>query len=139
MVLRPLLDRLRFFSLLIHTQPLGVSSRGMTPSPGRHVPRGQHKQSKRTHRRTSLEWDSNPRPQCLGGRVPTVMPESCRFMCPYMKSRDVMADQFCALTSSRWRIRLAFSASSVLKLCSYKEVAVPGDVLKVSWFYVHLS
>jgi hypothetical protein len=40
-------------------QMIGLHGRGISPSEGRYLHAGQHKQNKRTHRHPYFEWDSN--------------------------------------------------------------------------------
>jgi hypothetical protein len=47
-----------------YTQLVGLLGRGISPSQGRYLHAGQHKQNKRTqYRHPYFEWDSNPRSQ----------------------------------------------------------------------------
>jgi hypothetical protein len=50
------------------TQSIGLFGRGMNPSQGRYLHTRQHRQRKNPHRHSCLEWDSNPRFQCLSER-----------------------------------------------------------------------
>jgi hypothetical protein len=65
----PLLDLGRFFSFLIYTQSVGFLGRGCSPSQGRCLHTEQHKHKINAPRHPCLEWDSNPRSQCLSGRI----------------------------------------------------------------------
>jgi hypothetical protein len=60
-----LVDLGRFFSFLIRTQSVGLMGRGISPSQGRYLPTEQHRHRINAHRHLCLEWDSNPRSQCL--------------------------------------------------------------------------
>jgi hypothetical protein len=64
----PLLGRGCFFSFLIVTQSVGLLGRGISPSQGSYLHTGQHKHRINANRHPCLEWDSNPRSQCLSGR-----------------------------------------------------------------------
>jgi hypothetical protein len=58
-----------FFSFVIFfTQSVGLLGQEISPSQGRYLHTGQHKQNKRTQRHPCLEWDSNPRSQCSSER-----------------------------------------------------------------------
>jgi hypothetical protein len=53
-----------FFSFVIFfTQTVGLLVRGISPSQGRYLQTGQHKQRRNEHRHLCLEWDSNARSQ----------------------------------------------------------------------------
>jgi hypothetical protein len=58
----------RFFSFLSHTQSVRLLGRGISPSQGRYLHTGQNKHRINAHRYPFVEWDSNPRSQCLSGR-----------------------------------------------------------------------
>jgi hypothetical protein len=55
MALRPLLDLRCYFSFLIFTQSVGLLGRGISPSQGRHIHTGQHKENERTHKHPCLQ------------------------------------------------------------------------------------
>jgi hypothetical protein len=55
----PLLGPGLFFSfVIIFAQTVGLLGRVISPSQGRYLYTGQHKQNKRTHRHPCLEWDN---------------------------------------------------------------------------------
>jgi hypothetical protein len=64
----PLLGLGRFFSFLIYTQSVGLLGRGISQSQGCYLHAEQHKHTINAYRDICLEWDSNPRLQCLSGR-----------------------------------------------------------------------
>jgi hypothetical protein len=47
------------------TQSVGLLGRGISQSQGRYLHTGQHKNKINAHRHPCLEWDWNPRSQCL--------------------------------------------------------------------------
>jgi hypothetical protein len=55
-------------SVIFFTQSVGLLGLGITPSQGRYLHTGQHKQNKCIHRHSCLEWDSNPRSQLSSER-----------------------------------------------------------------------
>jgi hypothetical protein len=61
--LQPLWPLATFSSSLIYTQLVGHLGRVFTPSQGRYLHTGQHKQNKRTYIYPDLKWDSNSRSQ----------------------------------------------------------------------------
>jgi hypothetical protein len=63
-----LLDLGRFSSFIIFTQSVGLPGRGISPSQGHYLHTGQHKHRINAYRYPCLEWNSNPRSQCLSGR-----------------------------------------------------------------------
>jgi hypothetical protein len=73
-----------------YTQSAGLLGRGISPSQGRYLQKGQHKHNKRTNRHPCLEWDSNPRSQCLSGRR-QFMPETAR---PLWSVQDIIIRQY---------------------------------------------
>jgi hypothetical protein len=65
----PLLGPGLFFSFVIFfSHSVELLGRVVSPSQGRYLNTGQHKQNKRTHRHPCLQWDSHPRPQCSSER-----------------------------------------------------------------------
>jgi hypothetical protein len=68
-----LVDLDRFFSFLICTHSVGLLGRGISPSQGRYLHTEQHKHRINSHRYPCLEWDSNPRSQCLRERRATTV------------------------------------------------------------------
>jgi hypothetical protein len=71
----------RLFSLLIFSQSVGLLGRGMSPSQSRYLHIGYHKHKVNAQRHSLLEWDSNPRSQCLSGRR-QFMPQTARPLWP---------------------------------------------------------
>jgi hypothetical protein len=51
----------RLFEFLIHTQPVELLGRGISPSQGRYLHTEPYKHRINAHRHPCLEWDSNPR------------------------------------------------------------------------------
>jgi hypothetical protein len=64
----PFLNFGRFSISWSFTQSIGLLELGISPSKGRYLHTGQHKHRINIHRHPCLEWDSNPRQQCLSGR-----------------------------------------------------------------------
>jgi hypothetical protein len=60
---RPLFQFLSLF-----TQSTGLLGRGISQSQGRYLHTDQHKHRIIVHRHPCLEWDLNPRPQCMSRR-----------------------------------------------------------------------
>jgi hypothetical protein len=58
----------RFFNFLIFYTVGTTPWTGISPSQGSYLHTGQHRHRTNEHRHPCLEWDSNPRSQCLGGR-----------------------------------------------------------------------
>jgi hypothetical protein len=57
-----------FQFLNIFTQSVGFLGRGISQSQGRYLHTGQHEHRINAQLHPCLEWDSNPRSQCLNGR-----------------------------------------------------------------------
>jgi hypothetical protein len=57
-----------FSSLIFLTQSVGHLGRAISPSQGRCLHTGQQKHGINANRHPCLEWNSNPRSQCLSGR-----------------------------------------------------------------------
>jgi hypothetical protein len=64
----PLLGLGHFFGFLIYTQSVGLLGRWISSSQGFCLHTEQHKHILNAYRHPCLEWDSNPRSQCLSGR-----------------------------------------------------------------------
>jgi hypothetical protein len=56
------------FQFLDLRQSVGLLGRGISPSQGCYLHTGQHRHRINAHKHPYLEWDSNPRYQCLTGR-----------------------------------------------------------------------
>jgi hypothetical protein len=63
-----LLGRSRFSVSWSYIQPAGILGRRISPSQVRYLHAGQCINRINTYRHSYLEWDSNPRPQCLSGQ-----------------------------------------------------------------------
>jgi hypothetical protein len=57
-----------FSAVIIYSQTVELLGRVISPSQGRYLNTGQHKQNKRTHRHPCFKWDSNPGSQCPSER-----------------------------------------------------------------------
>jgi hypothetical protein len=66
------------------TQSVGHLGRGISPSQGRYLHTGQHKHRTNAHRHSCLQWDSNPRFQCMSRRT-QFMPQAARPLWPAEK------------------------------------------------------
>jgi hypothetical protein len=58
-----------FQFLNLFTKSVGLLGREMSPSQGRYLHTGQHKQRINAHRHPWLKWDSNRTSQCLRERI----------------------------------------------------------------------